>query len=134
MMMPERQALGKTGKRRDVVLVMSSDAVAAALIGALVETLGYIVRFYRTPEDPTFTLGRERPNVAMLDAEDRMMISDAVLGHAAMRGIAVVLFGSRDALQNVRDVVLAHNLHTLIAPPSLDDVRQVLGRVFATHD
>ena len=49
------------------VLIMSPDPVAAALVGALVETLGYEVRFHAAPEDLTDTLRRERPDVAMLD-------------------------------------------------------------------
>lgn len=110
---------------------MSSDAVAAALVGALVETIGYTVRFHRPPEDPTETLRRERPDVAMLDGTDHLMISDAVLGHAAMRGIAVVVFGSPDALDRIRSVAQRHNIHTLITPPTIDTTSAVLSRVLA---
>lgn len=110
---------------------MSSDAVAAALVGALVETLGHDVRFYQAPEDPTVTLRRERPDVAMLDGADSLMISEAVLGHAAMRNISVVVFGSARALRGIRDLAQRHQLHTLIAPPTLSATAELLGGILA---
>ena len=114
-----------------LVLILSSDAVAAALVGALVETLGYAVRFHHPPEDPTESLRRERPDVAMVDGSDRLMISEAVLGHAAMRGISVVVFGSREALDGIRALAQVHRIHTLIAPPSLGETSEVLTEVLA---
>lgn len=113
------------------MLIVSSDAVAAALVGALVETLGYTVRFHRPPEDPSEALRRERPDVAMIDGSDQLLISDAVLGHAAMRGIAVVVFGSSEALEGLRSLAQRHSIHTLIAPPTLDSTSALLNRVLA---
>lgn len=113
-------------RRNQLVLVMSTDAVAAALVGALVETLGYDVRFSRSGEAPTVTLGRERPDVAFVDGGDQLMISDAVLGHAAMRNIRVVVFGDRAALDRIRALAETHRLEMLIVPASLDDVGDVL--------
>jgi CheY-like chemotaxis protein len=110
---------------------MSSDAVAAALVGALIETLGYAVSFYRSAEDPTETLRRERPDVAMLDGADHLMISDAVLGHAAMRGISVVVFGSREALDGIRDLARRHRIHTLITPTSAAVAGELLSGLLA---
>lgn len=119
---------------KHLVLILSSDAVAGALVGALVETLGYDVRFYEAPEDPTDALRRARPDVAMVDGEDRLMISEAVLGHAAMRDIGVVIFGSREAIQGIRELVQRHRIHTLIAPPSLEDTRETLSLALAGRD
>lgn len=119
--------------RESLIVVMSSDSLAAALVGALVETLGYGVRFHQPPEPPTATLRRERPDVAMLDGTDALMISDAVLGHAAMRNISVVVFGPRDALDAVRSLAKRHRIHTLIAPPTSEDVAAVLSEAFATR-
>jgi DNA-binding NtrC family response regulator len=116
---------------KHLILILSSDAVAAALVGALVETLGYSVRFHQPPEDPTETIRRARPDVAMLDGDDQLMISDEVLGHAAMRGISVVVFGSREALDGIRALARTHRIHTLIAPPSLQDTSNLLSQVLA---
>jgi hypothetical protein len=119
----------RAGKPTHRILILSSDPVAAALVGALVETLGYGVRFHQPPEDPTETLRRERPDVAMLDGADHLMISDAVLGHAAMRGVSVVVFGSRAALDGIRALARSHRIHTLIAPPSVNDTSQLLSEL-----
>lgn len=110
---------------------MSSDAVAGALVGALVETLGHTVRFYHPPEDPTETLRRERPDVAMLDGADSLMVSEAVLGHAAMRNISVVVFGSPEALRGIRDLAKRHEIHTLLTPPTAAATSELLEGILA---
>jgi CheY-like chemotaxis protein len=113
-------------RRTQLVLVMSTDPVAAALVGALVETLGYDVRFSRAGEHPTQTLGRERPDVAFLDGGDQLMIAEEVLGHAVMRNIRVVVFGDRAALERIRTLAHKHRLPMLIVPASLDEIGEVL--------
>lgn len=115
------------------VLIMSPDPVAAALVGALVETLGYEVRFHAAPEDLTDTLRRERPDVAMLDASDHLRITDTVLGHAAMRNIDVVVFGSQEALQGIRDIARRHDIHTLISPPTVQDTSELLTQLVSSR-
>lgn len=117
---------GPPGRR--VVLVMSSDAVAAALLGALVETLGYLVRFFHPREEPDDVMRRHRPSVAMVDCEDPTLMSDELLGRARMRDISVIIFGSTDALRRVRQVVEEHDLETLIMPTSLDALDESLRR------
>src|SRR5438128_5316256 len=72
-----REAEGSPGKH--VVLILSSDAVAAALLGGLVETLGYLVRFYHPPEHPDDALKREHPSVAMVDCDDPTVMNDEIL-------------------------------------------------------
>ena len=120
---------GSPGKH--VVLILSTDAVAAALLGALVETLGYLIRFYHPPEDPDATLKRERPSVAMIDCDDPTVMKDEVFGHARMRGISVVMFGSAEALRRVRQLALEHALDTLIMPASPDSLDETLRKAVA---
>jgi hypothetical protein len=129
--MSTQQDRNAESRPQQLILVLSSDAVAAALVGALVETLGYAVRFHKPPEDPTATLGRVRPDVAMLDGSDSLMISDAVLGHASMRGISVVVFGSRDALDGIRELARTHRIHTLITPASPRATSELLSQALA---
>jgi DNA-binding NtrC family response regulator len=119
---------------RFVVLIMSRDAVAAALLGALVETLGYLVRFFHPPELPTETLRRTRPAVAMIDCADPSLMSDEVLGPAKMRGISVVIFGARDALDRVRELAREHELDSLLMPASLETLDLTLKRAIGAED
>src|SRR5438067_1677570 len=119
-------AAGSPGKH--VVLILSSDAVAAALLGALVETLGYLVRFYQPPEDAEAALRRAKPSVAMIDCNDPTMMKDELFGRARMRGISVIMFGTSDALSRVRALALEHSLETLIMPASLDALDESLKK------
>jgi len=120
---------GAPGKH--VILILSSDAVAAALLGALVETLGYLVRFYHPPEEPEAALKRERPSVAMVDCDDPTVMKDELFGRARMRGISVVMFGSPDALRRVRQLAHEHALDTLIMPAPLDALDTTLRKAVA---
>lgn len=129
-MQKERQ---RSKSSKHLVLILSGDAVAGALVGGLIETLGYEVRFHRPPEDPTEALRRERPEVALIDGTDHLMISDAVLGHAAMRAIEVVIFGPREAIEGIRDLARRHRIHTLIAPPSPEQTKETLREALAAR-
>lgn len=111
-----------------MILILSDDAVAAALMGALIETLGYPVRFARPPEDAEQSIRRVRPKVCLLDCEDPSMCSDEVLGRAAMRGISVVIFGTSDALVRVRALATEHDIDTLLVPPDPAELCEKLER------
>lgn len=117
---------------RHVVLILSTDVVAAALVGALVETLGYLVRFFSPPETPDDALRRTRPAVAMIDCEDPTLVNTELLGRARMRGISVLMFGTPTAVQQVQQLVEEHELSTVIMPASLaeldDSLRSVLAK------
>src|SRR5947208_464863 len=84
----------------------SAAAVAAALLGALIETLGYTVRFARSPENAEESVRRVRPKVCLVDCADSSMYNDEFIGRAAMRRISVVIFGSAEALNRVRALAL----------------------------
>ena len=111
-----------------MVLIISADAVAAALLGALIETLGYSVRFARPPETADQTMRRVRPMVCLLDCEDPETCSDEFLGRAAMRGVPIVVFGKRDALEHVRALGLAHDIDMLIVPPDVATIDDAIRR------
>lgn len=111
---------------KHVVLILSTDAVAAALLGALVETLGYLVRFYHPPETPDDALRRTRPSVALVDCADPTLMNDEVLGRAKMRGVSVLIFGSPDALRRVRQIAQEHQLGELVMPAGSDMLDEAL--------
>src|SRR5512133_1339121 len=76
-----------------MILILSADAVGAALLGALIETLGYDVKFARPPEAVEESFRRVRPKVSLIDCTDASVCNPEVLGRAAMRRISVVIFG-----------------------------------------
>src|SRR4051812_23233561 len=103
------------------VLVLSHDAVAAALLGGLVETLGYDVRFARMPETAEESIRRVRPRICLIGCEDPTLCSAETLGRAMMRGIAVLIFGSRQALEQVRAIAAEQRIETIMLPPSMEE-------------
>jgi len=124
-----RPADGGPGKY--VVLILSTDPVAAALLGGLVETLGYLVRFYGPPEPAETALRRERPSIALIDCADPTLMREDVLGRARMRDVSVVIFGTPDALRSVRALVAEHDLDTLIMPAAVDAIDDALRNAVA---
>lgn len=94
----------------------------------MVETLGYLVRFYHPPGDPGEAMRRTRPAVAMLDCEDPSLVSEELLGRARMRGISVILFGTREALDGLRALAAQHDLGALLMPATLDHLDEALRR------
>lgn len=116
---------------RHVVLILSTDVVAAALVGALVETLGYLVRFFTPPETPDDALRRTRPAVAMIDCEDPTLVNTELLGRARMRGISVLMFGTAAAIGQVQELVAEHELDTVIMPASLAELDESLRTAIA---
>jgi CheY-like chemotaxis protein len=111
-----------------MILILSDDAVAAALLVALVETLGYPVRFARPPENTDQTIRRVRPKVCLLDCVNPAFCNDEVLGRAAMRRISVVIFGTSAALDRVRALALEHDIDMLLVPPDPAKLDETLKR------
>ena len=111
-----------------MILILSADAIAAALLGALIETLGYSVRFARTPESGDQALKRVRPAVCLLDCQDPEACNDEILGHALMRNISVVIFGTREVLDRFRALAIEQRIDTLLMPASPDEVHETLKK------
>ena len=120
---------GFSGK--PTVLILSSDAVAAALLGALVETLGYPIQFQQLPESAVDTLRRVRASVALVDCIDAAVANDEFLGRAHMRGVSVIVFGSAEALRGARQLAAAHSLDELLMPANLQALDKALRRAAA---
>jgi DNA-binding NtrC family response regulator len=111
-----------------MILILSSDAVAAALLGALIETLGYSVKFARPPERFEDSVRRVRPRVCLVDSMEPGIHGDGFLGRAAMRGISVVIFGSAEALNRVRALALEHAIDTILVPPDTGTLAATIER------
>lgn len=115
-----------SGDPGHVVLLLSADAVGAALVGALVETLGYRVRFLRPPEQPDEAIRRERPAIIMVDVDDATVMTDETVGHATMRGVPLLLYGSAKGLQRLWQMSLDHGFVTLSMPATPSAVADAL--------
>ena len=77
------------------VLVLSSDPLASALLGAAIELAGYAPDFPHTSEPARVALLRARPRLVVVDCDNEEGCSDAFVGPALMTGSRVLLFRSR---------------------------------------
>ena len=111
-----------------MILILSADPVAAALLGALIETLGYTVKFARASERGDESLRRVRPKICMLDCDDPSVCNSEMLGRATMRRISVVIFGTSAALDRVRALALEHDIEVLLVPPDTPALASMLER------
>ena len=117
--------------RQQLVLILSHDAVAAALLGALIETIGYTVRFGQPPDTAEESVRRLRPQICLVDCDDPQSCQAEFFGRATMRGICIVIFGTARALERVRAIAMAHDIETLRMPAEPEELELVLQRAGA---
>jgi DNA-binding NtrC family response regulator len=121
-------SLPRRADESSVVLIASADPTAAALLGGLVETLGFTVRFARCDESPEARIRRARPRVYMIDCATTEDCNDEVIGRAMMRGVAVVLFGPHSLLRSMRELATRHELELVLAPVDPGPLGDVFDR------
>lgn len=80
---------------RHAVLILSSDALASALLGAAVELAGHQPHFARQAEPARAALLRVRPKLVLIDCDHEESCTDEFVGPALMTGGKVLLFRSR---------------------------------------
>ena len=114
--------------REQLVLILSHDSVAAALLGGLVETLGYQVHFAHPPESADDSVRRVKPRICLVDSSDPLSCRTEFFGHAVMRGVSVVIYGTSAALDRVRELARVHKIDTLIMPPEMEMLEAALQR------
>jgi len=107
-------------RAQQLVLILSQDPLAAALLGGLVEILGYSAQFARPAESADDSIRRLKPRICLVDSTDPSCCRSEFLGHAAMRGVSILIYGKAEALDRVRELARAHNIDTLLMPPELD--------------
>jgi hypothetical protein len=106
---------------------MSTDALVAALLGALVEIEGYTPRFVSGDETPREALRRVRPGVALVDCDFPGACTAAFLGPAKMVGARVVLFGRPTVAAIVAACAEQFELRVLGMPPASGELARALS-------
>jgi hypothetical protein len=97
-------------------LVLYADALAAALLGALLETLGWDLLFAAPDESPRDALRRLRPTLVLADCGYEPAWVDTFLGPARMLGVPVMVFGDSSSAESVRRLATRHRLVSIILP------------------
>ena len=119
--------------RQQRVLILSHDAVGAALLGALVETLGYAVSFAQPLEIAEASVRRLHPRICLVDCNDARSCRTEFFARATMRGVSVVIYGRAEALERVRTSAMTHEIEMLRMPPTPEELELVLQKAATEH-
>ena len=116
--------------RRAPVLVLSSDPLAAALLGAAIELAGYAPGFPYANEPARAALLRARPRLVVVDCDHEEACSDAFIGPALMTGSRVLLFRSRRTRRDVSELSTRLGLRIARMPMDHEPLSQLLRQMF----
>ncbi len=101
---------------RHAVLIFSSDALAAALLGAAVELAGHVPHFARQGEPARSALLRVRPSLILIDCDHEETCADEFVGPALMASAQVLLFRSRQTERDVTEFATRLSLQVVDMP------------------
>ena len=108
------------------VLVLSSDPLAAALIGAAIELAGHDPRFARSDESARAALLRVRPRLVVVDCDHVEACSDGFIGPALMTGSRVLLFRSPRTRRDVSELTGRLGLRVMDMPLEHEPLTRLL--------
>lgn len=111
------------------VLVLSSDPLSAALIGAAIELGGYAPRFPQAGESARVALLRVRPRLVVVDCDHEDACSEGFIGPAIMTGSRVLLFRSRRTQRDARELSERLELRVMELPADQDQLVGVLHEI-----
>jgi len=115
--------------RRQPVLVLSTDPLAAALIGAAIELAGFAPRFPHSDEPPRAALLRVRPRLVVVDCDHEDACSDGFIGPALMTGSRVLLFRSRRTRRDVSELTKRLGLRVMEMPIEHEPLTRLLHQI-----
>ena len=111
------------------VLVLSSDPLAAALLGAAIELAGFAPHFPHSNESARVALLRARPRLVVVDCDHEEGCSDAFIGPALMTGSRVLLFRSRRTKHDASELSTRLGLSVAEMPMDHGPLSRLLHRV-----
>jgi hypothetical protein len=111
---------------RSAVLIFSEDPLAAALLGAAVELVGFEPTFPLRGESPRQALLRKRPPLVLVDSDDEAACRPSFLGPALMTGARVLLLCRRRALHYGATIATHLGLRTIEMPVDLASMAAAL--------
>lgn len=112
--------------KRSAVLILSEDPLAAALIGAAVELVGFEPRYPDDGEAARSALLRTRPPLVLVECDHATACRPSFLGPALMTGARIVLLPTHRTHQNPPPLAARFGLRSLRMPADLESVEALL--------
>lgn len=116
-------------RRARIALVLSSDSLGAALVGAATELAGFRVAYSTEGESIPDCIRRVKPLVVLVDADDAIANDAASLGPALMTGASVVFYGRAERVRDVRAVASAAHASVIIFPDEITRLPGILTAI-----
>jgi hypothetical protein len=114
---------------RQAVLIISSDPLAAALLGAAVELAGHMPNFAGDDERVRAALLRVRPRLILVDCDHEEACTDEFVGPAIMTGARVILFRSNRSIADRTEFSDRLGLRVVDMPKEHDSITELLGEM-----
>jgi hypothetical protein len=109
-----------------VVLIFSTDPLAAALLGAGVELARATPAFPRDQESAREALLRVKPRLVMIDCDHEEACSEALFGPAMMIGARISVFSSTRSRRVLEPIAREFNVATFDLPIDFDELARLL--------
>jgi hypothetical protein len=106
--------------KRSAVLIFSEDPLAAALIGAAVELVGFHPAFPTNGEPPREALLRHRPGLVLVDCDHETACGPNFFGPVMMTGARVLLVDSRRTRRDATALADRFGLRAITLPADVE--------------
>ena len=120
-------------RRARTALVISSDPLGAALLGAATELAGCRVAYVLEGESVPDAIRRVKPVAVLLDATHPIVSEPASLGPALMTGASVILFGAAARLRDLAALIATSRASTIVLPDGIGELPALLTSAAAPH-
>jgi hypothetical protein len=115
-------------RRAAAALILSSDPLGAALVGAAVELAGFRPTFALADESIRVALLRVRPSHVLMDCADAEFRDEAALGPALMTGARLFFFGREARSADVKALAIRYQVRIIVLPTDVDRLHEILSR------
>jgi len=108
------------------VLIVATDPLAGALLGAAVELAGYAPLFPREAESARDALRRSKPCAVLVDCESDDACGEAFFGPAMMLGAKIAVFTSSRSRRAIQPVAAEFGVRAFDLPIDFADLKSLL--------
>jgi hypothetical protein len=112
---------------RAAALILSPDAMGAALLGAAVEVSGVKVGFPAENETARESLRRLRPSSVLIDCDDASASDESLIGPALMTGARLFLFGADSRMHLRKHLAIRFHMGVIVLPADVERIATILG-------
>ena len=108
------------------ILIVATDPLAGALLGAAVELAGYLPVFPREGEGARDALGRAMPCAVLIDCDSGDACSEAFLGPAMMVGANIAIFTSSRSRRTLEPLADKYGVRLFELPIDFAELKALL--------